>query len=334
VSQIPPPVSGTSEAARAWSIPGQLQHHKSRTLADGSTVEFEFAPAGWKLANGQQRMTDWRRYYYRPAGACPGCQQGRIPGKREGTTKKCPACDGTGQPKRIQVPSVTTLLDRVIPKPGLVMWSEARGIAGAIEAVKAGKIDPQTVTDPVQAVRALKLGAEADRDRAAQRGLDVHAVLEDWATTGKVPSLANHPEEHHGYVRGLAMWLAKNRPDPHEVEQLVLSRQHGYAGRLDLIATIGGQRVLVDLKTQERAGIFAGAHAQTAMYRLAMKESGDEHVDRTMVVVVAADGAFREMDCIATDVTVQAALTWYRQIAHIESVCGSGNRVEREARAA
>lgn len=284
------------------TVPGAMQTTLSRTVG-GGLIEFEFAPAGWLTKAGEARLRDWRAYYLTKGG------------------------------KRTRLPSVTTLLDSILPKAGLPPWAEARGIEGAIQAVRIGEIDPHDErVDAVATVRALRLGADRARDDAAGRGLNVHAVLERYAQTAEPPDLSDHPPEEWGYVQGLTRWLLHARPEPLAIEQLVASAEHGYAGRLDLKARIGGLVTLVDLKTQASAGIYESAHLQARMYDIADRECGGEGCSQAIVVVVAENGEFREMPCAADERAVLCALDYYRALRPIASACQSANRVEREAR--
>lgn len=317
-------------------IPGALEEQKSRVLADGSVIEFEFAPAGWLTKAGEPRFKDWRAYFY--VTGCEDCTGGgRVPGKRDGTTKQCPACKGTGRPRR-RYPSVTTQLDAVIPKPGIPVWAEARGIEGAIEAVRRGLIDPHdpaSVARAVEEVRAARLGADRARDVAADRGLNVHACLEHYMLTGSPPNPVDHPVEHWGYLRGLTRFLLKTDPEPEAVEQLVVHPEHGYAGRLDLRARfpkLGIGLATVDAKTQERGGIYLGAHAQVNLYERAAVRCGDEPADRLFVVVFDADGEFRMMPADHPSEFADAALAWCAQARPVDSMCESANRAARKAR--
>lgn len=288
------------------TIPGAFAEERHRELPDGALIDFEYAPAGYLTKKGEARKKDYRAYHYTPP----------------------------GDTKRQRMISVTSLLALVLPKPGLVYWSEKHGILGAVEAIRRGDMNPETELDPVAVVRALHLGMEAARDRAADRGLDVHGLLEDYMRTGAPPTLKDRPVEHHGFVRGLAGWLLKDRPEPITVEEVVCSPDDGYAGRLDLIANIDGTRTLIDLKSAEKAAAYDSAHLQLGLLRRAMIASGDEPPEHSKVVVVAADGAFREMDCLATDETVQATLDFYQAVNPIQKACESGNRVERQNRKA
>ena len=114
-------------------VPGAMQHVKSRVLPDGSMILFSQAPAGWLTLAGEPRRTDYRAYHL---------------------------VDKDGA--RTRVPSVSTLLDSICPKPGLVNWSERKGIEGATRAVGLGEITTQTdPLDAVKIVRHLRLGADA-----------------------------------------------------------------------------------------------------------------------------------------------------------------------------
>lgn len=285
-------------------IPGGIEHYLHRELPDGGLIEFEQAPYGWLTKAGEPRRKPWRAYFYTPAGG-----------------------------KRTRYPSTTTLLDSICPKDGLPHWSEARGIEGAVAAMHQGLITPSTLpADAVGVVRSNRLGAEAIRDMAAGRGLNVHDCLEQYMTSGRAPKLSEHHRDHHGYITALTKWLLHAKPEPLAVEQLVCSPEDGYAGRLDLRARIGGLLTTVDLKTQERAGIYRGAHLQVGMYERAAVRCGDEPASRCIVVVVAADGEFREMEATHAPELVDSALAFYRAVKPVDSVCESANRSERNAR--
>ncbi len=315
--------------------PGALQHHITRDLPGVGVLDFESAPAGWVAKNGERRSRDHRAYYLTAHGPCPaGCDEGREPGARPGTTRKCKTCGGTGQPKRRQLISVTTLIGQITPKAGLMPWAEARGIEGAVEAVRRGLIDPaDEAADVVRVVRGAGLGADRARDQAADRGLDVHACLERYMLTGEPPRLQDHPVEHAGYVRALALWLDVVQPEPVSVEEVVCDPDAGYAGRYDLVAKVDGQVGLFDAKTSERGGIYDAAHLQLALRRRAMVASGDGMVDFGRVVLFAADGSWRMMDQAADDGLVDAAVDFAHRLGPVTALCERENRQARREQA-
>jgi hypothetical protein len=315
--------------------PGALKETKSREVPDVGRIEFELAPAGWLTKDGNVRTKDWRAYYL--VTGCSGCEgAGRVPGKRDGTTRKCADCKGEGSARR-RLPSVTTLLDAICPKPGIPPWAEARGIEGAIEAVRRGLInpmDPASAENAVEIVRAERLGADRARDDAADRGLDVHDALEVYMRTGQPPQPHRILPEHHGYYQALVRWLLDHDPEPEAVEELVVHPELGYAGRLDLRARIRGALTTVDAKTQEKAGIYLGAHAQVSLYERGAVRCGDEPADRLLVVVFAANGEYREMPADHPDAFTDAALAWIEHGRPVDLACARANGREREARKA
>lgn len=298
-------MSTIDETVDLSTVPGAMAHALTREVPDG-LIEFEEAPVGWLKKDGEPRQASWRAYFFTPN-------------------------DG----ERLRLPSTTTLLDAIFPKGGLPPWSEARGIEGAVEAVRIGLVGEQTTpAEAVEIVRANKLGADAAKKSAADRGLNIHAALEEYMRTGKAPRLKDHPEHHRGYLQGLTRWLLRADPEPVSVEELVVHPEDGYAGRLDLRATIDGQLVTCDAKTQERAGIYPGAYYQVNLYERAAVRCGADPAKRKLVIVFAANGEFREMAADYEDWRLDAALAHYRASKPIISACESANRIEKKAREA
>lgn len=238
-------------------------------------------------------------------------------------------------PKRVRMPSVTTLLDAIIPKPALVPWAEKQTAEGMLTLLRAGELDSRMKpTEALAALRDFNLGAEGVRDTAAKRGVDVHALLEAFARDGSWADPVGILDiEDYPFAHALNDWLRERRPQPLEIEQLVCDPDAKYAGRLDLRAMIDGQLVTVDLKTQERAGIYPSAHAQARAYERAAVHCGSDPADRVLIVVVAKDGTWREMDCLMTGRGFEAALQYHRALRPVESACDSANRAARDARA-
>ena len=308
---------------------------KTREVDDGR-IDFEEAPRGSLTADGQERDRDWRAYFWTPSGPCPACEgTGREPGAREGTTRKCAACQGSGEPKRQRMTSVTTILDAITAKGGLPPWAEAKGIEGLLKAIQLGFVDPATITGPeaVERVRGLRLGADAARDEAADRGtFSVHAPLEHYMRTGESPSIADYPPEHAGYVQALCRWLLFADPEPEQVEEMVCHPEYGYAGRSDLVARGSGLRTRWDYKSQGRGQVFEGLHVQLRLYEMAAVRGGDEPCDLLQGVVLAENGEFAVMACAADEAAALAALAWYSALRPIASVCAAHNKLAREAR--
>jgi hypothetical protein len=324
------------ETRHPSTIPGAVQESLRRELDSGGLIEFESSPTGWLTQAGEMRVKDYRAYYWTAQPECESCDgSGRVPSeKRPGGTVKCQPCNGSGETKRQRVMSVSSVLDMILPKPGLPPWAEKQGIEGAIKAVRLGEIDPYTIApgEATERVRGLRLGADRARDDAADRGLNVHDLLREYMETGNAPSRDRVLPEHAGYHQALCRFLLKTNLEPLLVEELVCDPSNGYAGRSDLVAMADGFRIRYDAKTNEKGQIWPGAHVQDALYERAGIASGDDPCDLLKIVVFAANGEYREMACSATEQTIDAALEWCRYVRPLNSVCESANRVEREAR--
>ncbi|MDE2103211.1 MAG: zinc finger-like domain-containing protein [Patescibacteria group bacterium] len=298
----------------------------TREIAGLGTILFEESPS-------------WRAYWWLPEGNCLACDgNGREAGARPNTTRKCKACDGAGTPKRQRMTSVTTLLNVIVPKD-LSWWGEARGIEGALAALRMGEINSDTPADrAVEVVRTLGLGAEAARDMRATSGVSIHSLLEAYMRTGDIPSVGDHRPEDQGYVRGLCRFILEHDPQPLPngagIEELVCDPVAGYAGRRDLRCLIRERRIAIDAKTQERGNVYGGAHLQLGLYERAGQLCGDEPSDEMWVLPLAADGSLPEPMPVKFDLSVlEAALTYWQVFKPIDDACAARNKARREAQA-
>ena len=290
-------------------VPGAMAVELARDLPSGWRVEFEAAPAGWLKQDGTPRKKDHRAYFVIPA----------------------------GEPRqwKHRTQSVTTITDQILNKSGLPPWSEKQGIRGTLEAIRRGLLTADTPDDAaVQIVRGNHLGAEAARDDAADRGINIHRLLEEYMLFGTVPNPADHPEPHRPFLRGLVRWIIHKDPRAEAVELLIADPEEGYAGRLDLLAQVkvnGKWRLLlIDLKTQEKGAIFESAHIQVQLYRRAEERYGEHKIEGALIVVVDGFGGFREMDVIADADLAERALAYYRPVKQITAACEQVNRIVRK----
>jgi hypothetical protein len=143
-----------------------------------------------------------------------------------------------------------------------------------------------------------------DRTReAADRGLDVHKIAEDWLERQAIPNLIDYPEDRRGYVQGFAKWLMAAKPKLIDSEMVVGSVQHGYAGRLDMTIVIQGQdgrTSLRDIKTSK--AVYPRQHfPQLMAYENARVEMGEAPTDDQGILLLTASGEYREV--LARDAT-------------------------------
>lgn len=290
------------------TTPGALERKLHREIPDGLIEYFE-AEAGWLTQKGEPRIAPYRKYLWTP---------------------------NDGEP--IKLPSTSSILDAVCPKPGIPYWAEARGIEGTLAAFQAGLLTKRSrPEDAIAVVREHNLGAEGAKNRAAARGLNVHAINEHFMLTGEAPRVKDHPAEHAGYIHSWVKCMLALKLEPVEVETLVVHPEDGYAGRLDLRARVDGLLETDEFKTQERAGIYSQGHVQVGLYERAAVRCGAEPADRRRVIVLAADGQWDpdrdQMLADHDDGFVDAALEWWREKRPVDSACESRNRAEKRARA-
>jgi hypothetical protein len=205
-----------------------------------------------------------------------------------------------------KVPGVTTILSNGIPKNGLIGWaagSVADFVVNNLSTATAPDGRTRIVADDLvrealewNATRgsyAVKTGNEKlprlalakilssimyrDRDEAAAKGTEVHALAERIARGEEVEV----PEHVDGHVRSYLRFLEEWDPTAALLERVVVNRRWGYMGKLDMIADFPGEwpagtpwegqpigRGLVDLKTS-RSGVFAETALQLSGYRYA-----------------------------------------------------------------
>lgn len=189
------------------------------------------------------------------------------------------------------VPSVTTLLNKGLPKPALTYWS-AKCVAefvadneAAVESLRGAGRGPM--------VAALKSVPWEKRDTAAVRGTDVHALAEELLHGREVEV----PEHLSGYVDGYVKWLDLWAPEVILTERIGANRKWWYAGKFDAIFDLPtGERVLCDWKTS--AGVYGDTSCQLAAYRgmeFYLDDDGAEQpmptVDSLAVLHVTATGS-------------------------------------------
>jgi hypothetical protein len=192
-----------------------------------------------------------------------------------------------------QVDGVTTLLKDGLPKPALVGW----GIKSVAEYV-ADNLDAVYGMQPMgrnAIVQALKQAPYSQRDDAARRGTEVHALAEKLIHGDEVEV----PDALRGHVEAYARYLDEWQPEPVLVERPVAHRKGWYAGTLDTVVRLPDGRVCLDDIKTTRSGVYGETALQIAAYRFAefyVSTDGTEQpmeslgITDTRVVWVRADG--------------------------------------------
>lgn len=139
-------------------------------------------------------------------------------------------------------PSVTTIT-RVLDKPALYGWY-ARTVAEAA-AASPSLFDDLSRMGKEMMVAALTAAPDAARNKAADRGTEVHA----WGQQLVHGEPVDPPDELRDHVEGYARWLDEFEPVPMYTEALIGNRAAWFVGKFDLLATIAGSTWLLDIKT-------------------------------------------------------------------------------------
>lgn len=155
--------------------------------------------------------------------------------------------------------SVTTLLS-ALSKPALPNWAAKTVAEYAIEHLP--EITALAAADPDGAIRALKGSPWQKRDDAGDLGTAVHSQIEarilGQTPPAPPPLVAARLEHYEAFERDYA-------PTYEASEATVYSRAHSYAGTLDAIATVGGERFIIDVKTT-KSGVYPDHALQLAAY--------------------------------------------------------------------
>jgi hypothetical protein len=189
------------------------------------------------------------------------------------------------------VPGVTTILG-VLDKPALPKWA-AKSVAEYVANNRAG-VEHLWDMGERALVDALKSVPWEQRDKAGIRGTDVHDFAERIVKGEEV----DVPEELVGHVESCLAFMDEWDIKPVLVEATVASREHQYAGKLDLVADHNqGGRAIFDYKTAA-SGIYKETAFQNVAYAFAEfhGENGDESpmadlgIEQSFGVHIRADG--------------------------------------------
>lgn len=167
-------------------------------------------------------------------------------------------------------PSVTTILSKGIPKPGLIKWS-ARFVAEAAVLQQDNWVDKSDG----EAIEYLAGLPDNRRNSSASLGSSIHAAAEAVANGNEVRE--DFPENAKPYITGFRKFVDDFKPTYLHTETAVFNRSERYAGTLDSVVRIGRTVWVLDTKTGNR--VYPETALQLAAYARAEfigKEGGEE----------------------------------------------------------
>jgi len=213
--------------------------------------------------------------------------------------------DGT----EVKVQGVTTILGDGIPKGGLTSWAAEQAAQYAIT-----NWDDLGAMGLLERAKAIQFAWKEERDAAAGRGTQIHAIAQKLLHGEKVPI----PEGLEGHVESCVKFLDQYEVEPVLSETAIVNRSVGYAGTLDLVADMIGHRYLLDWKTGKR--VYAETALQLAAYARGEHYLDEGHeqpladigIQRAAVVHLRADG----FDVYPMTIT-EPVFTLFRHVAYV-----------------
>jgi hypothetical protein len=226
-------------------------------------------------------------------------------------------------------PSVTSIL-AVIGKPALVNWAANQERTLVMDAAADLYTDLCQLSKPMprsayvttlQARCGQQKAHKKALEKASEIGTQAHALIE-WnlrralgQKTGPEPRVV---DDAQWAFMAFQDWAASVSLKPRFIEQTVFSRQHAYAGTMDLLAEVNGVLTLVDFKTGK--SIYGEALLQNAAYQHALVEMGHSKPEAGLIVrlpKVQTDPAFEVKDVPSVDtllpvfLAVRQLWTWH-----------------------
>lgn len=172
-------------------------------------------------------------------------------------------------------PSVTTIMSKGIPKPGLIKWAAKIVAAGAVERVEVWAGMPDDA-----AIAYLSGIPDEKRNSSAVRGSIIHSAAEIHSNEGEAKVI--NPEEQ-AYLDGFIQFRNDWNPKYLLTEQAVFNRTYGYAGTLDSVVRIGRTVWCLDTKTGNR--VYPEVALQLAAYSHAEFIGRDGDIEEPMPAI-------------------------------------------------
>lgn len=164
-----------------------------------------------------------------------------------------------------EYPSVTTVLGLLSKGDALLGWA----VKCAVEYIKANLSD-KPIEEVLDSARTEWKNA---RETAADIGTEIHDKIHKYITYGRDACGDMRPEVENGFLAFLD-WEKANKVKWVQMELQVVSRVHGFAGRLDAICDFNGKRYLIDFKSSK--AFYDEIPMQLAAYRIAAAENGSQ----------------------------------------------------------
>ena len=167
-----------------------------------------------------------------------------------------------------KLPSVTTVLGKVWPKPALVNWFAKRGREAMAEYLRDYTGEPITEGLLQEAVDEAKLAPKRDSDKAADLGTAAHELIAE-KLQGRIHPV---PADLRHVMDAFDQWYETEELELLEAECAVYSPAQLYAGTIDALfkRKNSSDLLLVDFKTSK--AVYPEMHIQLSAYSEALTQ--------------------------------------------------------------
>jgi len=174
--------------------------------------------------------------------------------------------------------SVTHVLGKIIRKPGLEYW-------------KCQQVYLAVIKDPSISQQEALASPYKTSKKAMGRGTTVHSIVEAYKK-GTFDIEDKVMDEYKGYAQAFRKWVEDVDAKIIAREKTVMCKKLGFAGTLDMLATIGKSKLptLIDVKTGK--DIYPEVFLQLSAYEHALLEEGIKVEDRA-VLLLHDDGNYK-----------------------------------------
>jgi hypothetical protein len=173
---------------------------------------------------------------------------------------------------------VTSILD-VISKPALVPWAAGIAADSFAESLTALLQVRSLSVNDLPGLRDMAAKAhDATRDNAASFGTSAHHAIEEYITSGVVPTdLGLVP-----ILNAFEAWRTKEDLTIEYTERIVWNPEYKYGGTIDAVAYRDGKPIVIDFKTG--SSIYKEAGLQVAAYAYGLRSTTGVPIDEAWVV--------------------------------------------------
>lgn len=215
----------------------------------------------------------------------------------------------------LQVPSVTTVLSKMLDKKHLINWATNLSMLEFLKRIEEGKSYTRSELDA--AGFQIKGAHKISLDNAGKIGSQVHSWLEQFILARDAgrgfPVPPTDPQVRSCCSAG-RKWVVENNVRPVAVESILFSRKHRVVGTMDLAATlsIGGRISVCDFKSSNRLHKSYGL--QLSAYKaMLLEQLGIDTEDRWLVRLDKVNGTFHP-EKLSRETAAQEEAAFFRLV--------------------